>query len=425
DIYERTGKGETFQTTADLGALGDIYFTRGDYEKAEQYWQRKRGIEEKLLGPDHFHIASSIRRLGHVAYAMGDYTKAEALYQRCLQLSEKSLDPDTVRLAFPLYDLAFLYTTTGEFAKAEAAYQRALSILSLYNQRTGVSFPLADSVMFGMSRLYELKGFLPQAVTYQFKANELEERSLSLNLAFGSERQKLTILKTLSHRLFQNISLHARLMPNDDTARNLAVVSILQRKGRAQDDMSASLAALRQRFSAQDRASLDQLNDVTAKLSRLVLNGPQRTSAEEDQKSIKAFEEQRERLESEISRRSDGFYQRTRTITISDIQAAIPGDAALIEFAVYRPYRPEAANDETAYGEPRYIAYVIRRLGEVRWKDLGEAKTIDAAIDRWRQVLRDPKRGDVRQLGRAVDEEIMQPIRPLLGDSKQLLISPD
>jgi hypothetical protein len=39
--------------------------------------------------------------------------------------------------------------------------------------------------------------------------------------------------------------------------------------------------------------------------------------------------------------------------------------------------------------------------------------------------LRDPKRKDAQQLARAVDEKIMQPLRPLLGDATQLLISPD
>jgi CHAT domain-containing protein len=39
--------------------------------------------------------------------------------------------------------------------------------------------------------------------------------------------------------------------------------------------------------------------------------------------------------------------------------------------------------------------------------------------------LSDPQRRDVQQLTRAVDEKVMQPIRALLGEATQLLISPD
>jgi CHAT domain-containing protein len=77
------------------------------------------------------------------------------------------------------------------------------------------------------------------------------------------------------------------------------------------------------------------------------------------------------------------------------------------------------------YGEPRYVAYVLRQHGEVRWRELGSAKEIDASVDSLREALRDPQRKDVRQLSRRVDQQIMQPLRDLLGDSTQLIISPD
>ena len=107
------------------------------------------------------------------------------------------------------------------------------------------------------------------------------------------------------------------------------------------------------------------------------------------------------------------------------MRALIPNDAALIEFATYRPVDLKAVDDKTRYGEPRYVAYVVRTKGEVGWAELGAAKEIDRAIDALRQALRDPRRTDIRQLARAVDEKVMQPVRALLGDRTQLLVSPD
>jgi CHAT domain-containing protein len=42
-----------------------------------------------------------------------------------------------------------------------------------------------------------------------------------------------------------------------------------------------------------------------------------------------------------------------------------------------------------------------------------------------REALLDPKRNKVKQVARAVDEKIMQPVRALMGDAAHLLVSPD
>src|SRR5205807_152484 len=76
-------------------------------------------------------------------------------------------------------------------------------------------------------------------------------------------------------------------------------------------------------------------------------------------------------------------------------------------------------------GESRYIAYVIRSTGDVKWKDLGATKDIDSMVDKFRRAVGDPDRADVRQLARALDSKLMQPARALAGDVKQLLLSPD
>jgi CHAT domain-containing protein len=161
------------------------------------------------------------------------------------------------------------------------------------------------------------------------------------------------------------------------------------------------------------------------KLARLSLSGRQGTTPTEYQKRIKTLEEERERLESEISRRSSGFYQASQVVTLAGVRAAIPSDAALIEFAVYRPLNPKAKDQQVVFEEERYVAYVIRNQGDVRWAELGTVKDIDSAVDALRQALRDPGRKDVQRVARAVDVKVMQPVRRLTGDAKQLLISPD
>ena len=99
-------------------------------------------------------------------------------------------------------------------------------------------------------------------------------------------------------------------------------------------------------------------------------------------------------------------------------------DAALIEFAVYRPFDPRAESNATAYGAPRYAAYIVTRR-ETRGVDLGPASAIDAAVASLRQALSDPQRADVKRLARAADALVMQPLRGMTGSARHLLIAPD
>jgi len=146
---------------------------------------------------------------------------------------------------------------------------------------------------------------------------------------------------------------------------------------------------------------------------------------EEYQQRLTSLRNKKEDLEAEISKRSAEFRSQSREVTLAGVQAAIPGDAALIEFVVYRPYDPKKEPSADAYGEPHYIAYVITPRGEVQWRELGPAAEIDARVLAWRQSLSDPLRKDEHQLARAVDQKLMEPLRGLLGAATHILVSPD
>jgi CHAT domain-containing protein/Tfp pilus assembly protein PilF len=420
-IFEKAQLVESHIVAAMLGDLGNIYYARGDYENAEKQYQRARTLWEKLLGPDHFHLEPTFIFLGRVAYDAGDYTKAKAMFERALFLREKAMGQDESGIPKRFNDLAMLYSTTGDYAQAEALYLRALSVY----EKAGMSDPNVQDTLFGLARLHAAQGRTSEALKFQTRASEIEERYIGLNLAVGSEREKLAFLGSLSLRASRNISLHTSLETDDRAARDLAVTTILRRKGRALDGMADSLAALRRRSGTEDHAFFDKLSNTTSQLARLVLNGPQNTSLTEHQNKVKVLEEQREKLEADISRRSAGFYVKAEPVTLAAVQAAIPEQAALIEFAIYRPFDPKAPDNQKAYGHPHYVAYVIRHQGDVQWTELGEAKKIEDAINALRQAVRTPTRTEVRSLARSLDERVMQPVRPLLGDATQLLVSPD
>jgi CHAT domain-containing protein/Tfp pilus assembly protein PilF len=451
-----------------LGALllnlGALNQAKGDYVKAESFGQRTLTIYEKGLGPDHPSVADPLINLGNVYYLTGELGKAEILYQRALQISKKSLGPEHPTLAYSLNNLGEIHRDRREFAQAEKLFEEALAILvkrfgenhtrvaaqlnnlgNLYRDQgdysraesfyqralasreklLGPEHPDVVSTLANIALLHMARGSFAEAAAFQSRVIAISERNADLNLVTGSERQKLAYLDLLAEQIDRAITLNVSFAPDNAAARTLAVTTVLQRKGRVQDALSDSLAALRRQLSTTDAELLDRFNKLTSQLARLVLGGPQRLTTEEHQKQVSGLREQREHLETEISRRSVEFRARSQVVTIEAVQAAVPENAALLEFVAYNRLLPKGVSDKERRGESRYVVYIIRNRGDVQWKELGEAKSIDEAIDGLRSALRDPKRNDVKQLARAVDEKIMQPVRALLGQTTQLLISPD
>ena len=405
-----------------LQNLAIIFHNRNEYDKSEQLYMRALEIYEKALGPEHPLVATSLNNLATVYLDMGDYDKAERLCQRALSIREKALGPEHPHIASTLHNLAVVYRNRGELEKAELFNRRAIKIAE---KALGPEHPNVSEMLNDLAILYVAKGNLAQAVTTQLRAGKIIEHNIALNLVAGSERQKLAYLASLSESTDRTLSLHTHTVPDNAEACGLAATTILQRKGRVLDALADSLTTLRRRFSQQDQKLLDQLNDTIAQLAKLVLNGPQRMTTAEHQERIKTLEGRREDLEAEISRRSAEFRAASQPVTIAAVQAAIPANAALIELAVYRPFELKAKTNNAAFGAARYVAYIIRKQGEVRWKELGDARAIDGAVDELRKALRDPKRKDVEQIARAVDGKVMQPVRSLLGDATHLLVSPD
>ena len=157
----------------------------------------------------------------------------------------------------------------------------------------------------------------------------------------------------------------------------------------------------------------------------MALSDPKGMSPAEHLAAIQRLERQREALESALSERSAEFRAQAAPVTLEAVRSALPDDAALIEFAVYRPFDPKAESNTTAYGAARYVAYVMTRR-DTRGVDLGPASAIDAAVGAFRQALGDPRR-DGREPAGASGRRRGDAASPrnAAGSPRRLLISPD
>jgi CHAT domain-containing protein len=67
---------------------------------------------------------------------------------------------------------------------------------------------------------------------------------------------------------------------------------------------------------------------------------------------------------------------------------------------------------------------VLFPSGEIRTVDLGDAAAMDAQVFTFLDALRDP-RSNIQPIARALDAQLMQPIRALTDNATHLLLSPD
>lgn len=421
DIQEKSARPDEYNTAVVLNNIGVIYTEQQDFQKAETVLLRAVAIVEKYYQPDNPRTLEALSALAACYAGMRNFDKAEELFRRILAAREKALGATNALVATDVFNLGNLYALKNNLEKAEPLYRRALEIRE---KNYGADSPLVAGVLTSLALLLAEKGDVDESLKLQQRANAINERSISLNLTVGSERQKLAYLNSLFEQTNQSVFLQTKYAPDDASAANLAATIVLRQKGRVLDAAATNLVELRRRFSPQDSELLDRFNKITKQTAELILNGAEDKPLAEYQSKIKTLTDEREKIEDEISRRAAGFFTKSQPVTLSAIQSLVPPDCALVEFAVYTPSASFAENN-AASDKKRYVAYVLRKDGAVKWKDLGDAKAIDASVDALRQALRDPKRKDIRQLARSADEKVMQPIRALAGDEKQFLISPD
>ena len=288
-------------------------------------------------------------------------------------------------LATRLVDLAEVLRLTGEYASADPLYERALAI---QERALGATHPQVTTTLIARSLLRYAAGNFDGAVDLLSRGAELREEAASYVLTTGSEEEKRLYLRTLVDETDIAISLHLGSAPTSTPAARLALTNILQRKGRSIDAMTDQMAMLRRRLNDADRDVLNQFSEARARLATMVLRG---VATDAQRQSVTALRSEIQRLEQAISTRSREFQIASRTATLGQIQEALPTGTALIEFVSYRPFFVRNAR-KTAFGAPRYAAYVLRGDGIAAGIDLGEAASIDRDVERFRAALSNPNR---------------------------------
>ena len=421
DALQRALSAES-QVAASLNSLAVLYVQMGNYAAAEPLHQRSLAIVEKVHGKEHPVVAASLNNLANLYQEQGNYAEAEPLHQRSLAIKEKVLGQEHPDVAYSLHNLAALYVQMGNYAEAEPLYQTALAI---FEKVLGQEHPDVATILNNLASLYQAEGDILRALDFLTRSTNIEETNLTLILATGSDARKRAYMNTLSGTTNETVSLHLQDAPNNLQAARLALTTVLRRKGRVLDALTATLQTLRQNLTPEDQNLLDELTATRTQLAVLTFNPSQELPPEQYRHLLETLTAKGEQLEDSLSRHSAEFRRQTQPVTIETVQQLIPQNVALVELVLYQPFNPKAKPGERS--NPRYAAYILRTQGTPQWIDLGDAEAIHQELLDFGFSLQDPYTPifQVKQTARALDAKLMQPIRKLLGNTRTILLSPD
>src|SRR5262249_8612850 len=256
--------------------------------KAEPLLLRARDIRERALGLHHPDVAQSLNNLAEFYRAQGAYAKAEPLYVRAYDIFEKTLEPNHPDIAHNLNNLALLYQAQGEYARAEPLYARAADIA------------------------------------------ELQLRTELERLSGPRKRALMALLQGDTESL---VSFHADAIPSSVPALELALTTVLRRKGRIVDSLADSQTRLRAHLTPALQQQLDQLSHVRSdRADQLYPPAGPPAAAAGHRDAIAALRTRMDELEAALSTASDEFRTQVAPVTVAAVQAEIPADAALVEF---------------------------------------------------------------------------------------------
>ncbi len=405
-----------------LANLAVLYRRQDRYEESEPLHQEALSIRREQLGDRHPDVANSLNGLAGLYVEQGRYGELEPLMQEALSIQRERLGDRHPDVAHSLNNLAVLYDEQGRYGESEPLYQEALSIL---RERRGDRDPDVATSLNNLALLYAAQGQLEPALSYIQQGLAIEEANLSLNLAIGSEDRKQNYMATLTGTTDTAISLHLQAAAPPAAAARIALTTVLRRKGRVLDAVTNTQQLLRQNLSPDLAPLLDDYTSAQTQLAAQLYAGPGDQDLAIYRTRLDDLRQEVNRLENELSRRSDAFRVETEPVEIEAVQALIPADAALVELVQYRPTNPAASQAERR-GQPRYAAYVLHSSGDPQWVDLGDAEPIDTAARAFLAATRRPNDlTQARTTARALDDLVMAPIRPLLGEATHLLLSPD
>lgn len=482
----RTDLGEGHPNVAAcLNNVGMLYYEMGDYTQAESLFQQALAIQRTISGEMHPTVASYLNNLAALSRAVGNYPQSEQLYQQALTIRRKVLGVRHPSFAIGLDNLAELYRTIGNYAQAEPLYRQALEIRravlgeihpqvaasmnnlgamyraignyteaeALYKQAQEITRTTLGEVhpsfvvsLNNLAMVYVATSRETEAMAMMKRAAGIDDKMIGQVFSLGSERQRMSYLRTLQGNFDAFLSLVFQRFPHSRAAAQTALDLVLRRKAIGAEALAAQSDAILGGRYPDLAPKLHELANLRAQIAQKTLAGAGSEGLEVHQQLLAEWSAQQDRLEADLAHQIPEMNMalKLQAADWQTVAKALPPMAALVEFVHFDvfdffDFHAVPARGERRWKAAHYAAFVLvaDEPASVQMIHLGEADPIDQLITTFRTAITGETEANTqerKELSRAARSQgegialrraILDPLVAALGDRERLFLAPD
>jgi tetratricopeptide (TPR) repeat protein/predicted Ser/Thr protein kinase len=127
-LVQRLGLEGSMQEAALFNYVGTVLRNQGELERALETHQRALAIRERLVGPLHPYVATSLNNIGVVLWSLGRYDDALAAHQRALVISRAAFGSQHMLVASAQANIGNVMLEQGQYDAALEAHRETLRI---------------------------------------------------------------------------------------------------------------------------------------------------------------------------------------------------------------------------------------------------------------------------------------------------------
>jgi len=386
-----------------LTALGKDAQARPFYEKALE-------IHRRLLGDDHPFTATTYNNLAMNLYAQGKHSEAQALYEKALEIHRRVLTDDHPNTAASYNNVVYNLHAQGKYAQAQPLLEKALDIRR--RLLTEDHYQTAQSYRYLASNLYSQGKYVEARDLWQRAVKSLERARLRIAFTGLERAGAVEPMRTAPAAVLARLGQPAEAwqMLEGDLGRGL-----LDELASRQD----------RRLAAAERTRLRDLTAELERLDKLVETTPRNLDQAVRAKRFAELKGQHDRASIALGDFQTKLVQEHGALagqvaSLSEIQSALPADAALVAWVDIMPMGPNAADPD---GE--HWGVVVRSQGIPQWVAIagsgsgGQWTSDDTALARpvWTALRSRPGEGaaDLRPLVARLRAQRIDPLAKPLG----------
>jgi len=425
----------------DLSNLAALYRDAGDNAKAKPLLRRALAIDELSLGPTHPTTAVSLSNLAQLYQATGESASAVPLFNRARAIQEQALGPDHPETADALGSLVTASVAAGKFAEAEPL---ARKLIRIRETTVGRDHPAVAQSLITLAGIAAAQQHHREAADLFKQGLSLQEKQIRSGVAFLADQQKAAFIRSLSGDMFMFLSLiHQHFKGDRETVRD-GLELVLRRQGAVLDAEFWASDELWARLPESARSDREELDADGGELTRLGRHKPERMGVNLYRETLTTLTQRIDAAEQRLAGASATAARalQPKTVTVEVAVKALPENSALIEFVKMQDFDFDAGKWKTSW---RYLAFVLRKSGEVFFVDLGDADMLE---DRVRHALEDIRSAPHAPAKSGAAKPVKKPrgrsalphglvsledlhanlwtlLAPALGGADKILLSPD